>query len=670
MFKGLMVGFSWGVLVALMGTLVLSLATTRPDATMPDGAAIPQIAERILTNDPPDTASVAEPSENLAAPGDNASDLSGLEPTYDAAVAPAVDAEIAPEPTAETTLDVVAAPELQAPAADAIAGLETADTETPDTETAAPTPPAVSDSLATVTPSQPSTVSAADPAPGTIAAPAQIQAPAGLPEVPEPQLAAQDIAPESPAQSADAQVLPPLDVAETTETSVATPNLVAPTTPSQPVAIVPAAPELAAPETEGNPSSILPASASVEEAGALALDLPVVVAEPVLTASGPTASATHSIARAEPAQPEAPSSTPVIDVAVSDAPAPDLPQSEPVAQLASVADPTFEAEIERPAAIPAPSALAPVPQTPNAPGVADAPSVQTALPDSPTPAQVSPEDGGAGPVASAAGADDGAGSGLPRGFGTSLPQVSRFGLSTETDAARESETAEPPAPVEAAVELPALQANGASFENPGARPLLAIVLRATPGQEIDINRITGINFPVSVALDADLSSPGDQSARLQQSGVDVLVDIGPLMGPGFEARLAEATLSVPYAVGFIDVAGASVQADRAATDAVLAQMAESGHGLVAVPSGFNTGIRVAARDGLNAAILQRDIPEGSAVETARILDRAAFVAGQQGGAVVVAPASETMISAITAWALGDRSEAVALAPVSAVLMSR
>ena len=53
----------------------------------------------------------------------------------------------------------------------------------------------------------------------------------------------------------------------------------------------------------------------------------------------------------------------------------------------------------------------------------------------------------------------------------------------------------------------------------------------------------------------------------------------------------------------------------------------------------------------------------------RELDRAAFVAGQKGRLVVALPSTPDAVTALMAWAAGPSGNAVALAPVSAVMVS-
>ena len=52
----------------------------------------------------------------------------------------------------------------------------------------------------------------------------------------------------------------------------------------------------------------------------------------------------------------------------------------------------------------------------------------------------------------------------------------------------------------------------------------------------------------------------------------------------------------------------------------------------------------------------------------RFLGRAAFAAAQEGAAVVVGRTRPDTVTALFSWALANRTEGVALAPVSAVLL--
>ena len=79
-----------------------------------------------------------------------------------------------------------------------------------------------------------------------------------------------------------------------------------------------------------------------------------------------------------------------------------------------------------------------------------------------------------------------------------------------------------------------------------------------------------------------------------------------------------------------------------------------------------------ARDGLPAAVIYRllDGQGESQPVIRRYLDRAAFKAGQEGQVVVIGDTSSDTVEAILGWALEGKGAAVALAPVSAVLLGK
>ena len=52
----------------------------------------------------------------------------------------------------------------------------------------------------------------------------------------------------------------------------------------------------------------------------------------------------------------------------------------------------------------------------------------------------------------------------------------------------------------------------------------------------------------------------------------------------------------------------------------------------------------------------------------KVTDRAAFAAAQEGSVIVLGHTYSETVTALYSWALGSRSESVALAPLSAVLL--
>jgi polysaccharide deacetylase 2 family uncharacterized protein YibQ len=122
-------------------------------------------------------------------------------------------------------------------------------------------------------------------------------------------------------------------------------------------------------------------------------------------------------------------------------------------------------------------------------------------------------------------------------------------------------------------------------------------------------------------------------------------------------------------VALLDSPDSRIQGDRPILDTVLAALSETGHGMLAFPRGLNAAEESARRLGLPAATAFRllDDADQTAPVITRYLGRAAFAAQQEGQVVVVGRTRPDTVTALFSWALGSRSEAVQLAPVSAVL---
>ena len=139
-----------------------------------------------------------------------------------------------------------------------------------------------------------------------------------------------------------------------------------------------------------------------------------------------------------------------------------------------------------------------------------------------------------------------------------------------------------------------------------------------------------------------------------------------------EINLSAAFDAVPEAVGLIEGLGAGLQHSREASDQVIAALKESGHGFVLQAKGLNTVQKLAAREGLPAALVFRDFDSAGQTPSAirRFLDQAAFRADQEGGVIMMGRLRPDTVSALLLWGLQDRSRRVALAPVSATLKTK
>lgn len=219
----------------------------------------------------------------------------------------------------------------------------------------------------------------------------------------------------------------------------------------------------------------------------------------------------------------------------------------------------------------------------------------------------------------------------------------------------------------------ALARNAAPFENPDAKPLMAIILIDDGSGRLDPDALGDFPYPVSFALDVNWSGAGAAAERYRAAGFEVLAMIDlPEGASAMDAEVAmpEWLARLPQAVAVLEGTGSGLQSSREATAQLAPILLESGHGLVMHPNGLNTPQRLIAREGVPSASLFRDIDaqDQNAAAVRRFLDQAAMKAGQQAeGVIVLGRLREDTISALLVWGLQDRAASVALAPVSAVL---
>jgi len=124
------------------------------------------------------------------------------------------------------------------------------------------------------------------------------------------------------------------------------------------------------------------------------------------------------------------------------------------------------------------------------------------------------------------------------------------------------------------------------------------------------------------------------------------------------------------AIAAIDMPQGGFQNNRLLSQQVVALLGADGYGLVTFDQGLNPAEQVARSAGLATARVFRILDaEGENLPTIRrYLDRALFRAGQEGAVIVMGRADHDTLSAILEWRMEGRADAVALAPVSAVLL--
>ncbi|HID67202.1 MAG TPA: divergent polysaccharide deacetylase family protein [Roseibacterium sp.] len=252
---------------------------------------------------------------------------------------------------------------------------------------------------------------------------------------------------------------------------------------------------------------------------------------------------------------------------------------------------------------------------------------------------------------------------------TGLPQVAPVEAAAPEAAVEADTEPEPTGP------LPAIRAHAVAFDDAAEqRPLMAIVLIDEPDSRIDISTLTRFSFPVAFAVDPLHPDAAARAAAYREAGFEVVI-LGSMIPEGATASdtevvFAAAQVTLPEAVALIDTPEGRIQGDRAVLDATVAALAESGHGLLAFPRGLNAAEQSASRIGVPGVTLFRLLDdEGQrATVITRFLSRAAFTATQEGTVIVAGHTRPDTVTALFSWALGGRSEAVALAPLSATML--
>lgn len=235
-----------------------------------------------------------------------------------------------------------------------------------------------------------------------------------------------------------------------------------------------------------------------------------------------------------------------------------------------------------------------------------------------------------------------------------------------------------PAPAEGVTPVGALTADSplirfaAKVDAPADVPRMAVVLVDDGSGPLGPSGLQSFPFPVSFAIAPAHPDAAAAVKGYRDLGFEVLV-LGDLP-EGARASDVEVTMSgileaVPQAVAVLEAPGGSLQENRAIAGQVASYLAGSGRGLVMQPKGLNTAQKLALKDGVPAVTVFRDFDgEGQdATVIRRTLDQAAFRARQEGGVVMMGRLRADTITALVLWGLQDRSDSIALVPVSTLL---
>lgn len=416
--------------------------------------------------------------------------------------------------------------------------------------------------------------------------------------------------------------------------------------PSVPLMLLPQ-PSFDAVLAESAPEAPAPADAAPAEPGP-AEPAP---AEPAPAEPAPAA----SLAELLPAQPEG--------AEAPATPAEEIPAAPPVEPLPEIA------QIEPPEAAAPDQVTPPDPQTVRLPGT-QAPAMPGSRPKTLPGAVVTVDPPEAEPAAAEpAAAEPSPAEPAPAGVVTN--RLPRIGDDPMTAAA-----ADPAATADNAVPAddPRPVARfAAPFDNPGDRPLLAVVLIDSGAPDLDRTTLAALPFPVSFALDPMDPASAEHAALYRQSGKEVIM-LATGVAEGAQASDIEVAFQamsqgLPEAVAVMDLADPAFQDNRPLASIVVPVVQGEGRGLLTWDRGLNAADQVARRDGVPAATVFRDISAaaGDKFGMRRLMDRAMFKAVQDGRATVVGAATADLAATLLEWTLEGRGASVTLAPLSAVL---
>lgn len=227
-------------------------------------------------------------------------------------------------------------------------------------------------------------------------------------------------------------------------------------------------------------------------------------------------------------------------------------------------------------------------------------------------------------------------------------------------------------------DIPRWQRYAEPFENPEGKPLMSIVLiddgktglgRNGMGQKA----LGHFPYPISIAIDTAWDGAAQAAEGYRNAGYEVLAltDLPPAStAADTEVAMSALLRRVPQAVAVIEGTGNGLQGNRDMSLQLASILSATEHGLILESKGLNSGVKIAADEGVPTTTVFRDVDaEGQDPRVIRrFLDHAAFHAAQDGeGVVIIGRLRADTISALHIWGQADRAERVALAPISAIL---
>jgi len=251
-----------------------------------------------------------------------------------------------------------------------------------------------------------------------------------------------------------------------------------------------------------------------------------------------------------------------------------------------------------------------------------------------------------------------------------LPKIEDQTEGAEGDVEVAGEAADAP---EASTDAQPILAYASPFENPDAKPVLAVVLIDSGAADLDRAALAVLPFPVSFALDPLDPATPERAALYRAAGREVVI-LATGIAYGSQASDVEVAFqsmaqNLPEAVAVMDLATPMFQNQRPLASIVVPVVAAQGRGLLTWDQGLNAADQVARREDVAAAVIFRDLASSGTDTLAirRILDRAVFKAGQDGRAVVAGTATAETVAALLEWSVEGRAATIALGPLTAAM---
>lgn len=218
----------------------------------------------------------------------------------------------------------------------------------------------------------------------------------------------------------------------------------------------------------------------------------------------------------------------------------------------------------------------------------------------------------------------------------------------------------------------ALFSNSVTYDVVPETSLMSIILIDDGNNPISDATLHEYPVPVAFAIDASRDDASRAAKRYRDAGFEVLMLTNFPVGAtpaDIEQSFQAYEAAMPDAIAVLDQDKNGFRRGRDVITQVAEILAQTGHGLVTLDRGLNTPQKIAAKEGVPAALIYRGIDDKDENSTVirRYLNRAAFQAAQKGNVILVGRTRPETVEALLLWSTNDKASALELAPVSSIL---